>query len=213
MDGSVRVVLSEREATAHRLHVLDGMSLSEAGASMGKISKQRVSQLAKSAKLKLAAAGDRPVRLMVTGMDEPLPEIEYFRTAAAGLKLDSALAAAIERRYLHGVPVEGDGAALRELSNAAALGLIDDRLLRLFDYLDDYAMARSTGPQIVKMIEQLVGMRQLLKGLPTKILDVNDRRSLNEVGRMLAAELERRAAVPGASNAASMIDVTPEMVE
>lgn len=197
-----RVDLSERELMAHRRCAIDGLSLSECAREMG-VSKQRVAQLVNAAKLKMGQAGDRPMRLVVAGVDSLLPEVEFFREAARGIKLDPGLVAAIERRFMDARPGDGDPALLRELSDAAAIGLAGDRILRLFDYLDDYAMSKSTAPQIVKMIESLVNLRQLLKGQPTSILAIEDRRKLSEVGQALLAEMERRR---------NVIDVTPEAV-
>ncbi len=65
------------------------------------------------------------------------------------------------------------------------------------------ALARSSSRDVATIIGILTDKSQLLRGEPTQITRLQDIKTLDEVGKMLQDEMERRGKI---------IDVTPEVV-
>ena len=91
--------------------------------------------------------------------------------------------------------------AIREMKKAEVVKIIDGKVLQLLGYIDDYAMGAATLNQLCVATGILVDKSLLLQGEPTAIMRFQDIRDLEEVGKLLMAEMERRG---------KLIDVTPE---
>jgi len=76
----------------------------------------------------------------------------------------------------------------------------EDVTQRALDFIDDPALAAATAKELADVATKGTQNVQLLKGLPTKILGVTDRASLQEVMKMALHEARRR----------NMIDISPE---
>ena len=88
-----------------------------------------------------------------------------------------------------------------KLDDKELLALIDDRLARAFAFLDDFTLGQASARDLTVNIGILTDKRQLLRGEPTVITRPEDVKKLDEVGRLLLAEMERRG---------ELIDITPE---
>ena len=58
--------------------------------------------------------------------------------------------------------------------------------------------------QLSAALSALFDKRQLLKGKPTNIISIEDRRTMQEVGQRLVEEMKRRGMIPP-----EMKDITP----
>ena len=66
-------------------------------------------------------------------------------------------------------------------------------------YIDDYVMADANYRDLCMGLGILVEKRQLLKGEPTQIISVDERKTLNQLLPPLIVEAQRRnVAIPGA---------------
>ncbi len=98
----------------------------------------------------------------------------------------------------------------REYKTAELKSLLEDRLGKALEWLDDYAMSKATGVQLAVMIGILTEKRQLLAGEPTHILSIEDRMSLNKLAPALEAEFRRRGFL--AEDRGDIIEVVPTVV-
>lgn len=81
-------------------------------------------------------------------------------------------------------------ASLRE-----TLDLMEDRIFRALQYMDDFVLSTSSAKDLALTVGILVEKMQLLKGLPTEIIDVNDRRKLNELIPLVLKDAKRRGLI------------------
>lgn len=81
---------------------------------------------------------------------------------------------------------------LRKVTQARLQGLTDDRLDRVIEAMDDNAIRGAGLRDKAYAADRLFNMRQLMRGEPTAILSVDDRRTLNQLLPALAAEAQRR---------------------
>ena len=81
---------------------------------------------------------------------------------------------------------------LRKVTQARLQGLTDDRLDRVIEAMDDNAIRGAGLRDKAYAADRLFNMRQLMRGEPTSILSVDDRRTLNQLLPALAAEAQRR---------------------
>ncbi len=87
-----------------------------------------------------------------------------------------------------------------KLDDVELLAMIDDRLSRVLAYLDDHALSKMDGRNLMVAAGILIDKRQLLSDRPTAITQYADWRKLDEVIEDALAELKRRG---------KLIDVTP----
>ena len=97
---------------------------------------------------------------------------------------------------------------MAELGEITDKGLSDEmrRLVALYVWHlghNPEALARSSSRDVATIMGILVDKAQLLRGEPTQITRLQDVKTLDEVGKMLQDEMERRGKI---------IDVTPERV-
>ncbi len=70
--------------------------------------------------------------------------------------------------------------------------IIEDRMWRALQYMDDYSMSRATVKDLAIAFGILGDKRQLLKGEPTHIISHNERLNLNALAPLLIKEMQRR---------------------
>ncbi len=101
---------------------------------------------------------------------------------------------------LQGRPPSAEGRL--KLDDAELLSLIDDKLARAFQNLDDFSLGQSSARDLSVTIGVLVDKRNLLKPENVPITRYEDMQKLDEVLEAIAAELKRRGH-------GKVIDVTP----
>ena len=80
----------------------------------------------------------------------------------------------------------------------------EDRAHRCITYIDDFNMAGAGVRDLAVSAGVMIDKARLLKGEPTNIMRVQDIKELDELGKMLNAEMKRRGL---------LIDVTPEKAD
>lgn len=80
----------------------------------------------------------------------------------------------------------------RRLSEKETIARLEERMALAIEYLDDFAMAGATAKDLAGTIDTLNHNIQLLKGRPTQIMSIEDRRKLNELIPALLIEAQRR---------------------
>ncbi len=78
------------------------------------------------------------------------------------------------------------------LSDKELIAVMQQSLSRAIAYLDDFALAGASVKDLASVIDTLVSNIQLLRGLPTSIMSVEDRRTLNELIPAVVQEAKRR---------------------
>lgn len=81
---------------------------------------------------------------------------------------------------------------LRQVKVSELLGLIEDRLHRSLEHLDDTKMQAASAKDLAIAIGILVEKRQLLRGEPTQILSLEERQNLNDMLPAIIVEARRR---------------------
>ncbi len=82
---------------------------------------------------------------------------------------------------------------------------IDERIGHALSYMDDYVMADANFRDLAMGTAQLIEKRQLLKGEPTQIISVDERKTLNQLLPLLVKEAQRR----GVTIDAEAVEVVP----
>ena len=82
--------------------------------------------------------------------------------------------------------------------------MIDDRLERVLDYLDDHALAKMKGDKLMVAAGILIDKRQILRGQPTVITRYEDVLKADQLLKGIYEELRRRGV-----EMSEVIDVTP----
>ena len=88
------------------------------------------------------------------------------------------------------------GDAIRTLKNDEMVKLLEDRARRIFNYMDDFAMATASLRDLAIAGGVVIDKARLLKDQPTQILTMQDRRHLDELGVALLKESVRRGLIP-----------------
>ncbi len=129
---------------------------------------------------------------------QPTPEdLDRFKAAGIACGYDSDTMDRLAARC-QGRPLSARGRV--RLDDVELLATIDDRLERVLDYLDDHALSKMDGRNLMVAAGILIDKRQILKGEPTAIVKFEDMRKLDEILEQVSKELLRRGEV---------IDVTP----
>lgn len=81
---------------------------------------------------------------------------------------------------------------LRKLTQKHLQALVDDRLTTALESIDDRAIMVAPVKDRAYTADKLFNMRQLMRGEPTQIMTVDDRRTLNQLVPALIAEAQRR---------------------
>jgi hypothetical protein len=119
---------------------------------------------------------------------------ETLEQAAKDAGIPTSTASAIRRRMqtrYKSLPEQIKGVKTSQL-----LELIDDRLLRALNYMDDYALAGATARDLAFIVGVLADKRQILRGEPTQIFsNSEDRLRVNTAMEQLVAEAGRRGMI------------------
>jgi hypothetical protein len=97
-----------------------------------------------------------------------------------------ALAKRMRTRYL------GVTEQMRAIKTQDMIHKIDERIGHALTYVDDYVMSEANFRDLSMGIGILIEKRQLLKGEPTQIISIEERKRLDELLPMLVKEAARR---------------------
>lgn len=189
--------------TERQQRVLDleeqGKTHSEIGAELG-ISPSTVQNHSDSARAKLAGLQKRPGRHSV---DERLPPekvaealdrlsdpFKRLEDVATDCGLPKAVIKGLVRRMR--VKFGEVTAEMRAIKTKDMIVKIDERIHHALTYMDDYIMAEASFRDLAMGTAQLIEKRQLLKGEPTQIVSVEDRRAMTELVPLMLKEAQRR---------------------
>ena len=105
-----------------------------------------------------------------------------------GLKpsIVEGIARRMKTRYL------GVTEQMRAIKTHDMIVKIDERIGHALTYMDDYVMADANFRDLAMGTAQLIEKRQLLKGEPTQIISVDERKTLNQLLPLLIKEATRR---------------------
>ena len=92
---------------------------------------------------------------------------------------------------------------LKKINTGELVDMLTQKAHMALEYLDEYAMSQASAKDIAIVIGIVLEKRNLLRGEPTQIISSTDRKGLDELGRELAKEIQRRGMT---------IDVTPDRV-
>ena len=98
------------------------------------------------------------------------------------------------------------GDAITTLKNEEMVKLLEDRARRIFNYMDDFAMATAGLKDLAIAGGVVIDKARLLKDEPTQIVTMQDRRHLDELGAEILREMNRR----GITFDAKTIGITAE---
>lgn len=96
---------------------------------------------------------------------------------------------------------------LKTVKAGELVNLLEDRAYRALEYLDDFALAKSSAKDLAIVAGIMLEKRQLLKGEPTHILSTTERMSMSELVPLLVQEAEKRGLT--LLNEGDMVDITP----
>ena len=84
------------------------------------------------------------------------------------------------------------GGIPKEIDTKWILGKLDDKLALTLSYIDEFTLGRANARDLGGLLAVLVDRRQLLRGEPTAIATIEDRRALDDIVPILLAEAQRR---------------------
>lgn len=122
---------------------------------------------------------------------------------AAGLE-EKAVRGLLARVRAQYAPVLGE---LRAVKTKDLIRLVEDRAWMAVELIDRQSLAELNAYQRAIIFGVLVDKARILKGLPTHIVSVEDRRELDKVAGLLLREMERRGMV--VDDRGEMLDITP----
>jgi hypothetical protein len=154
---------------------------------------------AKRAEAMAADLGIATVR-PVAAVEPPSSPGRELRTKLDGLSpaILDRLAARVAARNGENIDTN-----LRAITTEKIKTLVDDKIARVFDWLDDAAMAMSSGKELTIMGGVLLDKRAMLAQEPPQPLSAGERARLPELLERAQRELARRAA------AAKLVDQVP----
>ena len=125
-----------------------------------------------------------------TIIDEDSEAFSTFVKTAEKAGLPKEIAAGLIRRTR--AMAQATTSELRKVKAKEFLDVLDDRAFKALGYLDDFALANASAKDLAVIAGILLEKRQLLRGEPTAILSVDDRRSMNELVSVMSKEAARR---------------------
>lgn len=84
---------------------------------------------------------------------------------------------------------------VKSLSERELIGALDKKVAHALYFLDDFTFAASSAKELAGVIDIMIEKIQLLKGKPTSITSIEDRRKINELLPVLMEEARRRGVV------------------
>ncbi len=107
--------------------------------------------------------------------------------------------------FLSRVNKQGDLLELDPSDDGSLSAAIENRLMLVLQTMDAVVLRQANTHQLAGAATALFNMRQLLKGKPTNIISIDDRRAIQDVHKRLVEEMERRNL-----HVVEMKDVTPQ---
>ena len=149
----------------------------------------------------------KTVATVLDGAADPLATIEIIaKQAGLDKNVTRELILRLKAQY---APVAG---ALRRVKTSELQELLDDRAYKLLTYLDDNAMQIAASKGDIKALAVAIGVvlekRQLLRGEPTQILNVEERMAMDKLIPAILREAARRGL--SVEDRGPIIDITPE---
>lgn len=124
---------------------------------------------------------------LIDSMTDPFKRlVEAGRECGMKETVILALAKRMRTRYL------GVTEQMRAIKTHDMIQKIDERIGHALNYVDDYVMADAGFRDLSMGIGILIEKRQLLKGEPTQIISIEERKRLDELLPMLVKEALRR---------------------
>jgi hypothetical protein len=80
----------------------------------------------------------------------------------------------------------------RRLTEQNTIAFLEERLFLALDFMDEFALSGASAKDLAGVVDTLIENIQLLKGRPTSILSIEDRRKLNELIPAMIIEARRR---------------------
>lgn len=130
---------------------------------------------------------DAAADVAVAAIEEPWMKISQLaRECGMPPAAVDALVDRLRKRYSPAV------AEVRKVTGRQMLELLEERLMMALEYLGDAKMAEASARDLAVVIGVLAEKRALLRGEPTQIIGVEERRNLSELLPALLKEAERR---------------------
>lgn len=85
--------------------------------------------------------------------------------------------------------------ALRRANNATLLDMVDDRVVTFLQHMTDDKIRKASLRDQVYAMDRMFNIRQLLRGEPTQIVSIDDRKALNDLVPLLIKSAQRRGVV------------------
>jgi DNA-directed RNA polymerase specialized sigma24 family protein len=83
-------------------------------------------------------------------------------------------------------------AAVEDPSGPATVKMLDEKIVLCLSYIDHDLVSKGTLANIGQTVKNLTDVRQIRMGEPTSIVKIQDVRKLEEIGKLLHEEFERR---------------------
>jgi len=165
---------TDRQREAYRLRTENGLTYDEIGKRLG-VSTTRASDLCTQAYKK--------IRQRNKGAPSPhrFP-MEHFKAEVA--PQPPALSPGMRQQLEQAMAKATPASVLADIERSIAA------CARLLNNMD--VLARSSPSQLGKLMKDLTDVRALMRGEPTQIVQITDVRKMDELGRMLLEELQRR---------------------
>lgn len=132
------------------------------------------------------------VYMQAQGVEGLEPTTDVIK-ASNELGLSKQMTEAIKRRMTARKGV--DVGTPKALTDRQLIGVIEDKIALTLNYLDHFNLAGAPAKDIQAILDGLIKNAQLLKGRPTAITSVEDRRKINELLPLLVQEAKRRGVI------------------
>lgn len=140
-----------------------------------------------SEKQELQPLTDEQIAQALLDLGDPEETLEAA-ARATGLGRSTAQALLRRLRAQHSPLIN----ELRTTNSSELTGILEDRIWRALQYLDDFNLAKAPARDLAVIVGILLEKRQLLRGEPTHILSTTERANLNELVPLMVKEAQRR---------------------
>jgi DNA-binding CsgD family transcriptional regulator len=165
--------LTDLQAEAYRLRHDDRLTQVEIAKRMG-ITQEGAAKHVKLAEAKLGAES-----ILTTKLPQVVaPVVEVLRGRLPSERVTDNRAVA--------------DAAMKDPSGPATVKMLDKKIVLCLSYIDHDLASKATLANIGQTVKNLTDVRQIRTGEPTSIVKIQDVRKLEEIGKLLHEEFERR---------------------
>lgn len=88
-----------------------------------------------------------------------------------------------------------DKVEVKAFSDGSLINELEKKTAQALYFLDDFSFAGATAKELAGVIDTMIEKTQLLKGKPTSITSIEDRRKINELLPVLLDEAKRRGVI------------------